>query len=57
MVLLVERIAAGNGLDPIMLLSHAVWESPCRVNHNDLDARDDVIILRSHRRSRSSQAC
>jgi len=28
MVLLVERIAAGYGLDPIMLLPCAVWESP-----------------------------
>ena len=28
MVLLVERIAAGNGMSSIMLLLWAVWESP-----------------------------
>jgi len=32
MVLLVEHIAARDGLSPIMLLLRALWESPSRVN-------------------------
>ena len=44
MVLLVERIAAGDGLDPIMLLPCAVGNHPARVNGHDLDVSEDVII-------------
>jgi hypothetical protein len=43
MVLLVERIAAGDGLDPIMLLLCAVWNHPVRVNRHDLDVSEEVI--------------
>jgi hypothetical protein len=48
MVLLVEHIAARDGLSPIMLLLRAVWESPSRVNiaaRPNLTARTLLILV------------
>lgn len=44
MVLLVERIAAGDGLIPSCSCSAPFGNHPVRVNRHDLDISEDVII-------------